>query len=81
MSSHLITIRDVTTREQLAVEAWKTADAQARAAELRLKAAWDLYEARRDVPPSEDLMAEVARLRRLANEKLGVAMMLMSRKA
>jgi ferric-dicitrate binding protein FerR (iron transport regulator) len=80
MSSHLITIRDVSTREQLAVEAWKKADAQAREAELRLKAAWEQYEIRRDAPPSEELMGEVARLRRLANEKLGVAMMLMSRK-
>jgi hypothetical protein len=81
MSSHLINIRDVITREQLAVQAWKEADAQAREAELRLKAAWDRYEARRDAPPSEELMVEVARLRRLASEKLGVAMTLMSRKA
>ena len=81
MSSHLITIRDVTSREQLAVEAWKMADAEAREAELRLKAAWEQFEVRRDAAPSEDLMVEVARLRRLANEKLGVAMMLMSRKA
>jgi len=81
MSSHLITIRDVTSREQLAVEAWKKADAEAREAELRLKAAWEQFEVRRDAAPSEDLMVEVARLRRLANEKLGVAMMLMSRKA
>ena len=80
MSSHLITIRDVSTREQLAVEAWRKADAQAREAELRLKAAWEQYEIRRDAPPSEELMGEVARLRRQANEKLGVAMMLMSRK-
>ena len=80
MSSHLITIGDVSTREQLAVEAWKKADAQARESELRLKAAWEQYEIRRDAPPSEELMGEVARLRRLANEKLGVAMMLMSRK-
>jgi len=63
------------------VEAWKAADAQAREAELRLKAAWEQYELRRDAPPSEELMGEVARLRRLASEKLGVAMMLMSRKA
>ena len=68
------------TREQLAVEAWKKADAQAREAELRLKAAWEQYEARRDLPPPEELMGEVARLRRVANEKLGAAMMLMSRK-
>ena len=81
MSSHLITIGDVTTREQLAVEAWKEADAQARDAELRLKAAWDEYEDRRGPPPPEHLMVEVARMRRLANEKLGVAMMLMSRRA
>lgn len=70
----------MTTREQLAVEAWKKADAQAREAELRLKAAWEQYEVRRDAPPSEELMGEVARLRRLANEKLAEAMMLMSRK-
>lgn len=68
------------TREQLAVEAWKKADAQAREAELRLKAAWEQYEVRRDAPPSEELMGEVARMRRLANEKLAEAMMLMSRK-
>lgn len=70
----------MTTREQLAVEAWKKADAQAREAELRLKAAWEQYEVRRDAPPSEELMGEVARMRRLANEKLAEAMMLMSRK-
>ena len=80
MSSHLITIGDVSTREQLAVEAWKMADAQAREAELRLKPAGEQYEVRRAPPPPEELMSEVARLRRLANEKLGAAMMLMSRK-
>jgi hypothetical protein len=63
------------------VEAWKKADAQAREAELRLTSAWEDYEVHRNAPPSEELMGDVARLRRLANEKLGVAMMLMSRKA
>lgn len=68
-------------REQQAVHAWKEADALAREAEQRLKAAWDLYEQRHGGLPPEGLMEDVVRLRRLANEKLDAAMALMSRRA
>jgi ferric-dicitrate binding protein FerR (iron transport regulator) len=63
-------------RAKRAVEEWKVADEQARAAEARLKAAWDAYDAHQGPAPGADLMAEVSRLRPIANDKLTVAMIL-----
>lgn len=63
-------------RAREAVEAWKRADADAKAAEGRLKAAWDIYAHDRNQPPSADLMVEVSRLRGIANGKLAEAMRL-----
>ncbi|MBC5767013.1 hypothetical protein [Ramlibacter albus] len=55
------------------VEAWKNADALARAAESRLKDAWEAH-ANGGPPPTESLMNEVKALREAANEKLSAAM-------
>lgn len=66
----------MTNRSREAVEAWKAADAEAKAAEGRLKAAWDIYEYDRNQPPSAELMADVSRLRAIANDKLAIAMAL-----
>lgn len=63
-------------RAREAVQAWKAADGAAKAAEGRLKAAWDIWEHDRAHPPSVELMAEVSRLRAIANEKLTAAMSL-----
>lgn len=60
----------VAYRAREAVEAWKLADAAAKIAEKRLKVAWDIYEHDGNLPPSADLMAEVSRLRSIANDKL-----------
>ena len=57
-----------------ALEAWKRADADARAAESRLLAAWELYEKRLVAAPGQDLLLQVAQTRGLANEKLSLAM-------
>jgi ferric-dicitrate binding protein FerR (iron transport regulator) len=65
----------VSERAQRAFEAWKEADALARDAETQLASAWDKYFARRGgEPPARELVREVARLRVLANSKLGNAM-------
>lgn len=63
-------------RAREAVEAWKIADREAKAAEGRLKAAWDIYDHDRSQPPSADLMVEVSRLRGIANGKLAEAVRL-----
>lgn len=57
-----------------ALEAWKHADADARAVESRLLAAWELYEKHLVAVPGEDLLRQVAQLRGQANEKLSLAM-------
>lgn len=62
------------TPSQLALDAWKRADAEARAAESRLLAAWELYEKQLVAAPGEDLLRQVAHLRAQANEHLGQAM-------
>lgn len=59
---------------RLALEAWKRADADARAAESRLLAAWELYEKHLVAAPGTDLLRQVAQLRGQANEKLSLAM-------
>jgi ferric-dicitrate binding protein FerR (iron transport regulator) len=57
-----------------ALEAWKRADADARAAESRLLAAWELFEKRLVAVPGQDLLLQVAQMRGVANEKLSLAM-------
>lgn len=63
-------------RAREAIQAWKIADGEAKAAEGRLRAAWDIYDHDKSLPPSADLMAEVSRLRSVANAKLAEAMKL-----
>jgi hypothetical protein len=58
------------TPSQKALDAWKHADADARSAESRLLAAWELFEKQLVATPSEDLLRQVAQTRGLANEKL-----------
>jgi hypothetical protein len=55
------------------LDGWKRADADARGAESRLLAAWELYEKRLVAPPAEDLLRQVAALRARANEQLALA--------
>ena len=62
-----------------ALEAWKRADAEARAAESRLLAAWELYEKHLVSAPGEDLLRQIAQLRGQANEKLSLAMITLAR--
>jgi hypothetical protein len=62
------------TESKHALEAWKRADADARAAESRLLAAWELYEKRLISPPGDELLRQVASLRALANEKFSLAL-------
>lgn len=57
------------------LESWKRADADARVAEARLLAAWELYEKGLVAAPDEALLRDVARLRSLANERLMAAML------
>lgn len=71
---HAINIGLVDEHARQAVTAWKTADALARGAEMRLAQAWEDYFAHRSEPPSRELVGEVSRLRVAANEKLTVAM-------
>lgn len=63
-------------RAREAVLAWKVADGEAKAAEGRLKAAWDIYDHDKSLPPSAELMVEVSRLRAIANGKLAEAIRL-----
>jgi hypothetical protein len=62
-------------RVRTAVDEWRRAEADAKAAEGRLKAAWDEYD-KHGHPPSADLVEEVHRLRSIADEKLSEAMRL-----
>ena len=60
-----------------ALEAWKRADADARIAEARLLAVWELHEKNLVAPPDENLLREVSRLRAVANERLMAAMLVL----
>lgn len=64
------------SRASEAIQAWKIADGEAKAAEGRLRAAWDIYAHDKSLPPSADLMVEVSRLRAIANGKLAEAIRL-----
>jgi len=56
------------------LETWRLADAEARAAESRLLAEWELYEKRLVAPPGDELLQQVTHLRSRANEALWIAM-------
>lgn len=62
------------TQAEQAYLDWKQADAAARDAETRLSDAWKEYD-RTGRAPSEALMAEVHRLRSIANDRLTFAML------
>jgi hypothetical protein len=66
------------TPSQVALDAWKRADGEARAAESRLLAAWELYEKHLVAAPTVDLLRQVAHLRGQANEQLSLAMIALS---
>ena len=66
------------TPSQKFLDAWKHADAEARAHESRLLAAWELYEKQLVAAPSEELLRQVAQSRALANEKLSQALITLS---
>lgn len=63
-------------KSRQAIEEWKKAEEAARAAETRLKEAWDAYDQRQGKAPGAELMEEVSQLRAVANDKLRVAMLL-----
>jgi hypothetical protein len=59
-------------------EAWKRADAVARAAEDEFRRAWKRYNERAGPQPSAELMKEVGRLRRAADDQLLAALSALS---
>ena len=61
-----------------AYDHWKQADAAARAAESRLGEAWEGFFSRKASAPEESLIAEVSRLRAIANDRLTSAMVTLS---
>ena len=61
-------------RARTAYEEWNLADVRAREAESRLGEAWQAYFDGAGSPPDQGLIAEVARLRALAHERLTAAM-------
>lgn len=67
----------MTDRLTAAIDAWRQADAEARAAENLLAQAWEDFDARRGPPVSAQLIAQVARLRDQANDRLTVALSLL----
>ena len=60
-----------------ALDAWKRADTDARIAEARLLAVWELHEKNLVAAPDENLLREVSRLRAIANERLMAAMLVL----
>jgi ferric-dicitrate binding protein FerR (iron transport regulator) len=59
-------------------EAWKRADAEARAAEDRFRQAWKRYNELSGPQPSDELIKEVDRLRRAADDQLLAALSALS---
>lgn len=57
-----------------ALREWQEADARARAAESRLREAWDRHDRRDGDAPAPELIAEVSLLRLVANRKLTAAL-------
>ena len=53
-----------------AAEEWRQAEEAQKEAEALLRGAWDSYFTRRARAPCAELIAEVSRLRRIADEKL-----------
>ena len=66
------------TGSKQVLEMWKRADGEARSAESRLLAAWELYEKQLVGPPAEDLLRQIAVLRGQANERLTIALITLS---
>lgn len=62
-----------------AVVAWKQADSRAREIEARLASAWEFFDRRRGPAPSSELLHEVTRRRRVAQERLDEAVREMQR--
>jgi hypothetical protein len=60
----------VTSRPGQAFEAWRSADTAARDAEQRLQQAWGDYTLGLAKPPGDELIQQVALLRKVAHEKL-----------
>ena len=65
---------------QEALDAWRAADTNARAAEAVLSNAWAAFDIDQGPPVESFLMEEVSRLRAIANDKLTVAMVLMGKR-
>jgi len=60
----------VTSRPGQAFEAWRSADTAARIAEQHLQQAWSDYTLGLAMAPGNELIQEVALLRKVAHEKL-----------
>jgi hypothetical protein len=69
------------TDPQKALDSWKDADANARAAENLLKQAWQAVDAGRMVSVPESLLKSVADLRSHANDKLTVALQVLGKRS
>ena len=63
---------------RLALDAWKEADANARAAESLLRQAWSQYEQNRANAVPGELVRQVRELRAKANERLKMAVKLLN---
>lgn len=61
------------TKSGQAFNAWRTADLAAREAEHALQETWNGYALGKGAPPSREVIANVARLRATAHEKLTAA--------
>ena len=61
---------DMSEESRRAAEDWRRAEEAQKEAEALLKGAWDSYFTRQARAPSAELIAEVSRLRRIADEKL-----------
>lgn len=60
----------MTDKARDAYDRWKTADQAARAREEELKRAWNLFFEHKKNPPADELIREVALLRKQAGELL-----------
>lgn len=69
----------MTEKAKAAHDAWKEADQEAQAVEAQLSEQWKRHDAKLGPPPSAALMAEVSRLRSIANERLTVALRMLGR--
>lgn len=79
--TNLSTISRMTKDVQSAIATWRQADAEARAAEASLAQARAEYESRRGPAVAEVLIQQAAKARARANDKLTIALAMISAKS